>query len=171
MKRKRTFKVMLGKTWEIKNAWNIFQMFFQRCWWKDRHLNYPIFINQKIGGLQISVYYHWGAVVQIIHSPSLKNSIMQKRTSNELSRINKIYTIWYLNIGQNLKNHTASKAILKRLRSSNWLLGRWSNLYKLPLQNISMVQYTPTNMNIWYRKTTALNSKARKLQLLLKSCQ
>jgi hypothetical protein len=36
------------------------------------HLHNPIFINKKIWGLQITVYYYGRAVVQIIHSPSLK---------------------------------------------------------------------------------------------------
>ena len=37
------------------------------------------------------------------------------------------------------QNPTASRAILNRLLSSNWLLGRCINLYKLPLQKMTYI--------------------------------
>lgn len=36
------------------------------------HLHNPIFVNEKIWGLQITMHYHRSAVVQIVHSSSLK---------------------------------------------------------------------------------------------------
>lgn len=97
------------------------------------HLHNPILINKKIRGLQVTVYYHRRTVVQIIHSPSLKiESLKEDIISREVTQL-KETAEWNWNKGQEWPNHTASRAILNRLRSSNWLLGRWINLYKLPL--------------------------------------
>jgi predicted DCC family thiol-disulfide oxidoreductase YuxK len=52
------------------------------------------------------------------------------------------------------KTNTASRAILRRLLSSNWLFGRWINLYKLPLHKFGKKYY---NVKIQKRSTTGLN--------------
>lgn len=53
--------------------------YIQHCSNEIRHhLHNPIFINKKIWGLQITVYYYGRAVVQVIHSPSLKVKSFKK---------------------------------------------------------------------------------------------
>ena len=115
-------------------SFGTFVMFYQNfsTMRQRNHLHNPILINKKIWSFQITMNYYWCAVVQIIHSASLKLQLFKEDIIPSSITNKPEASLIYIQIKG--REHTASRAILKRLRSSNWLLGRWINLYKLPLQ-------------------------------------
>lgn len=88
-----------------------------------RYLHNPILVNQQIWGFQVSMDYNWCAVMQIIHTTCL-GTTQSKFSKNILDArvcISKKNCNRYIKLCISI---TTSNAILKRLFSSNWLLGR-----------------------------------------------
>lgn len=106
---------------------------FYRLLLKDSskmHLNNPIFINQKIRSLQISMHNDRVACVQVIHSFGLQEVETLAKRKLKLTT----------NPGGGVQHpiNTTSSAIRIRFFSSIWIFGRCSSLYKPPLhQNYS----------------------------------